>query len=73
MITIPLVYLCRNPIASEAVYWPDSSIWYNWTNYFRIAGPNAGMLLAEYWAYIFLAFLPFFLTGEEQLNMIIVA
>ena len=55
----------------EAIYWPDSSVWLGWAEYFRLGVPTTGIMCAEYWAWQGLCLMSGNLSVEEQAVMMI--
>ena len=45
------VYAHRLPEVRAALFWPDSSVWSGWKDYFALGVPATGLMCAELWAW----------------------
>ena len=66
-----MVYARFVPEIREALFWPDSSVWVDWREYFSLGVPATGMMCAEYWAWDILVILAGNLDVKQQANMMI--
>ena len=71
MLVITVMFALSKTHISEAIFWPDATIWAGWREYFSLAIPAAGIFCAEYWAYQILIILSLYLGVDAQVNMII--
>ena len=55
----------------ESIYWPDSSVWLGWKEYFALGVPTTGIMCAEYWAWQGLCIMSGNLSVNEQAIMMI--
>lgn len=52
-----VMYTHRIKEIQDALFWPDATVFEGWREYFKLGVPTTVMLLAEYWAWQFLAIL----------------
>lgn len=71
LICTTMVYAhCLDRI-KDALFWPDSTVWSDWKEYFALGVPTTAILCAEYWAWQLLAVLSGNLGVTAQANMMI--